>query len=110
MKKVIYTAIYFAPMLAFAQGTGQLGPLLTQIRSLLNQVVPVLLALAVIYFFWGLIQFLRGAGDPKAHELGKTHMIYGIIAIFLMVSVFGLVNYLTGTLNLSNSYPTPPQV
>ena len=111
MKKVIYAVVSFAPVLAFAQGLGQLESLVGNIRNLINSILPVLLALGVLYFFWGLITFIRSAGDPKGQEAGKSIMIWGIVALFIMVSVFGLLNWISGTVGLNNNTaPTLPRI
>ena len=111
MKKVIYAALSFAPIFALAQNLGNLSSLVQQIRSLINSIFPILLAIAVLYFFWGLITFIRGAGDPKKTAEGKGIMIWGIIALFVMVSVFGILNWLTQATGLtSNNVPTIPQI
>lgn len=111
MNKFIYGLMSFAPALAFAQGLGQVGGLVDNIRDLLNSILPILLALAVIYFFWGLVKFIKSAGDPKAREEGKGVMIWGVIAIFVMVSVFGIINWLGDTTGLdSGTVPNLPQI
>ena len=109
MKKFIYIALSFAPVLALAQGLGQATNVVDNITSLINKVIPLLFAIALIYFFWGLIQFLRASGtDPKAKDIGKTHMIYGILALAVMVSIYGIINWLTTTAGLTNTAPTLP--
>ena len=111
MKKSLYTALAFAPVFALAQGTNLSGlsSLITSLGGIIKQIIPLIFAVAVIYFFWGLIQFLKAAGDSKAHEAGRNHMIYGIIAIAVMVSVYGLISWLQSTLGISTvtSLPLP---
>ncbi len=106
MKKVIYAVLSFAPTLAFAQTAPNLSgisSLVGQVGRIINGVIPVIFALAVVYFFWGLIEFIRSAGDPAEAAKGKSIMIYGVIAIFIMVSIYGLVNWLQGTLGVSGN-------
>ena len=115
MKKILYTAISFAPMLALGQtGTGTvsgLGSLVTAIRALLNSLIPILIALAVIYFFWGLITFIRASGDEKKRAEGKGQMLWGIIAIAVMVSIFGIIAWLQSTLGVqTGSVILPPTI
>ena len=110
MKKVIYFVMSFAPVLALAQDaqttTGNLETLVRGLGRVINVIIPVLFAVAILFFFWGLIQFLRSAGDPEAQKAGKAHMIYGIIAIFVMVSIYGLVAWLQSTLGVTNTSTT----
>ncbi len=66
--------------------------------------VPVLFAVAFIVFIWGAFQaFILGANDQEAKGKGKHLMLYGLIGFFVMVSVWGLVNILTGSVGLNNS-------
>lgn len=116
MKKVLYALMSFGPVAALAQGTqGNLNGvsnLVTQIGGIIAKIIPIMFALAIIYFFWGLIQFIRSAGDPKKASEGKSIMIYGVIAIAVMVSIYGLVNWLTGNLGITQTntvtLPTVP--
>ena len=111
MKKVVYAAMSFAPVLALAQSVGNLPQFVTNVKNLVNLIIPVFFGVAVIYFFWGLVQYLRAGGDPKAQEQGKSHMLWGIIALAVMVSVYGLINWLVTLSGVNNSFtPTFPQV
>lgn len=77
-----------------------------------NVAVPVVFALAFIVFIWGVFQvFILGGTNEEAKEKGRALMIWGLIGFFVMVSVWGLVRILTGTVGLTNnvpSYPTAP--
>jgi hypothetical protein len=102
MKKIIYTLVSFMPVLTFAAVSfNGIGDLANSLTNVINRVIPFLFALAIIYFFWGLIQFIAGGSDPKKHEEGKRHMIYGILAIAIMASVFGLVSWLQTTFGIT---------
>lgn len=102
MKKVFYTALLFAPSLAFADtNLNGISQLVSSIGGIVAKIIPLMFAIAIVYFFWGLVQFLRGAGDPKMHDAGKAHMIYGVIAIAVMVSIYGLVAWLQTNLGVT---------
>ncbi len=108
MKKIIYTVLAVAPTFAFAA-----DPNFSAITALLNfaktaagTLIPLFIAAAVIFFFWGLVQFLRGAGDPKTHEAGKSHMILGIIVIAIMVSLSGIIAWLQNITGVGSSNGT----
>ncbi len=94
MKKVIYGLLAFAPVLAFAQSLSSLTTLVGQVKSVVTSILPLLFGVAIIYFFWGLIKFIRAAGDPKAVAEGKGVMIWGIVALLVMVSVYGILAWL----------------
>ena len=98
MKKILYTAMSFAPVLALAQTVGgtesALTGVITSVKNLINSIIPVLIGLAVVFFFWGLVTYIRASGDEKKREEGKSQMIWGIVAIAIMVSLFGLIAWL----------------
>lgn len=73
------------------------------INTINNVLVPVLFALAFIAFLWGAFQtFILGATNDEAKTKGKDLMLWGLIGFFVMVSVWGLVNILTGTVSFGN--------
>lgn len=111
MKKFAYAGLAFAlPLLAAAQ-VDSLQDLGAFIIDLINNVaVPLVFAIAFIVFIWGVFQyFIAGGHDEEAKDKGKSLMLWGLIGFFIMVSVWGLVNILTGTLNLDNQIPDLPQ-
>ncbi len=113
MKKFIYGAMSFLPTLAFAAIGNTVG-LLNDIAGLIGKVIPIMFALAIIYFFWGLVKFIQGAGDPKKTAEGRGIMIYGVIAIAVMASIYGLIGWLQTTLGVSGTgtvvLPTVPGI
>jgi len=74
------------------------------INTINNVLVPVLFAIAFIVFVWGAFNtFIVGANSEEVKEKGKNLMLWGLIGFFVMVSVWGLVNILTGTVSFGNS-------
>ena len=98
---------FLAPQLASAQATGcfaisdpnTFNVLLCRIATILNNVIPVLITVAVIYFIWGVIQY-GIAKDEGAKTGGRDAMIYGLIALMVIVSVWGLVNFIKNFVGL----------
>jgi hypothetical protein len=115
MKKVIYGLFVFGPMLALAQtqtGTTYVNSWITGIGTIIKDLIPIMLGLAVVYFFWGMIKFIMSAGDADKAKEGKGIMIWGVIAIAVMVALFGLVAWL-GTIfgvGTGASTLTPPTI
>ena len=74
------------------------------INTINNIFVPVIFAIAFIVFVWGAFDtFIRGANSEEVKEKGKNLMLWGLIGFFVMVSVWGLVNILTGTISFGNN-------
>jgi len=99
MKKFFLGLLAFLalPFMVSAGTIGSLGDLLAVFVSIINALMPFIVALAVLFFVWGVFQFVASAGDEEKRTEGRNKMIYGIIGIFVMVSVWGLVNLLEGT-------------
>ena len=98
-------ALSVAPSLAFAASkcaplaNGTIQKILCQIGDILNIVIPVVITLGLVYFVWGVISYVVG-NDEEAKKKGRDRMIYGIIGLAVIVSVWGLVNILLGTFGL----------
>lgn len=111
MNKILYGAMSLFPVLAMAQATQTLGNvtiLVQQAGNIMKLLIPMAFALAIIYFFYGVAKYIGKAGDPKAQEEGKNIMIYGVIGIAVMASVYGIVAYLQSTLGLGTNPTTIP--
>ncbi len=93
------------PLVSFAQTVSNLSSAGTLIINTINNVlVPVLFAIAFIVFLWGAFQtFIVGANDEEVKTHGKNLMLWGLIGFFVMVSLWGLVNILTGTVSFGTS-------
>ena len=95
------------PLVSLAEGTpvttvSGVGILI--ISTINNVLVPVLFAVAFIVFLWGAFDvFIIGSSSEEVKEKGKNLMLWGLIGFFVMVSIWGLVNILTGSANLGNT-------
>jgi hypothetical protein len=104
MKKALLGSLYFIPMLAFAQTPlGNIVTLVTEFGRIVRLLGPIVFSLAIIYFFWGIAKYVLAAGDPKAAAEGRSIMIWGVIAIAVMASIYGLVLWLQSTLGVQNT-------
>jgi ABC-type dipeptide/oligopeptide/nickel transport system permease subunit len=86
---------------------GNFTELIQIIIDIINPVLTVLIALAVLVFFKGLVQFIAKSGDEKSHAQGKSLMIWGLIALFVMVSVFGIVRVIYGEFGFREGFGIP---
>lgn len=112
-------AVAFLPVIALAQEGapalegGYLDQLGEQaITFITNTLVPLVFAIALVVFIWGLfMSFILGGSDPEKQKQGRDLMLWGIVAFFVMVSVWGLVNVLSGILGIgAGAVPETPNV
>ncbi|HEY5382994.1 MAG TPA: hypothetical protein VIJ88_00320 [Candidatus Paceibacterota bacterium] len=105
----ITLALLVTPLVASAQALQPIRNLIVALGGILNITIPVLIAAAIVVFFWGLVQYIRTSGE--GHEGGRNMMIAGLLSLFIMVSVWGLVNLAQGALGVSgNASVQIPQV
>jgi len=60
----------------------------------------MVIAIAVIIFLWGVVSYITAGADEEKRATARSLMIYGIIGLFVMVSVWGLVAVLGRTFNV----------
>ena len=108
MKKIITIFALVTPVFAFANS---LGDVLGTISTNLNIIIPMLMSLGLVYFIWGVVEYVL-SGNTEKKEQGQQHMIWGIIGLAVIVSIWGLVgilrNQFIGT--DSNTQPAIPCV
>jgi len=112
MKRLLASALLFAlPAIAFAEQQ-KIGILFQQILNFFAGVVsflgPVLISLALLAFFWALIQYLFNK-DAKAED-SKKYLGYSILILFVMVSIWGIIAFLQQNLGIGDGrdlYNTP---
>ena len=94
MKKVILATLALAPAFVFAQSLGNIETLMRSIGRLVDIALPIVVAVALLGFFWGLVKFIFAQGNEEAKADAKKIMLWGIIALFVMVSVWGLIRFI----------------
>ena len=57
-----------------------------------------MISISVLVFVYGAVEFIAGADNDQKRSDGKRHLIWGVIGIFIMVSVFGILNVLVRTI------------
>ena len=116
MKKTTLAALYGAllfalPAVAFAQALQPLRDIVVAIGGIIDILVPILIALALVVFFWGLVRYIWSSGGEEAKKEGRRIMIAGILSLFVMVSIWGIIQLAQGALGINgNAGVTVPGV
>lgn len=73
---------------------------------IINPLIGLMFAIALVVFIFGVIEFIRerDANSEKANT-GKQHLLWGLVGMFIMVSVFGIMNLIKGF--IGSTIPTP---
>lgn len=109
MKFFGVAGLFAAPVMALAQSAATSGGvavggntifnILGTIAAILNVIIPILITLAVVYVIYGVIKYAT-AKDEEAQKEGRTVIVSGIIALFVIVSIWGLVAILNSTFQI----------
>ena len=86
-----------------------IGNIICKIGFFLNKIIPVLLALGVIYFIWGVVTYMISE-DKETKDHGRGRIIYGIIGLAIIVGMWGLVNLVITGFGLDQSNMPPINV
>jgi len=73
--------------------------------TLIKSIVPFLFSLATVAFIWGIIQYFLNPENEENRKKGKSFMLWGIIALFVMISMWGLVGVLSNTFGVKTLLP-----
>lgn len=73
-----------------------------------NKILVILVAIGLVLFIWGVIRMMQNADSPETLQKSKNIILWGIIALFLMFSVIGVVSFLTRSTGGGN--PIIPQL
>jgi len=88
-------------MIAFAQEGAHVVAakgLLAKIESIiLFPLMTLMISVALLVFLWGMYEYVLHADDEGARTTGKTHMLYGIIGMLVMISAYAILRIAAGT-------------
>lgn len=73
------------------------------ISTLITPSFSIFLGAAVVFFLWNMMGVYKSSDNPEELAKVKKQAMWGIIAITIMVSMWGLVNFVTGSLQLKTS-------
>lgn len=66
-------------------------------KFFLNPLIVLMFSIALVTFIWGMFTFFGRKDNTEEIEKGKRHMLWGIIGMAIMVSVFGIMNFISST-------------
>ncbi len=107
MKKfiaLVSSAAVFSPLLAFAQTLTDINSVATKATNIGNLIVGLAISLAVLWIIISIVRYLIAGGDDIRKNMGMS-ILYGVIALFAILSIWGLVAILRNSFRTDDNVP-----
>lgn len=97
------------PLCLHAQDLDYLNAFIAFFQSeVLEPLLKLFIALSVILFLWGMVVFMANADNENARTAGKDKMVWGVVILFVMLSIWGFVNLLQEVTGVEDATMTAP--
>ena len=80
--------------------TSNLQDLISLIGGLISDLIPIAAGAAVLFFFWGLAKYVLAAGNKEKEMDGRRLIVNGLIAIFIIAALWGIIQWIGGVLDI----------
>lgn len=101
----------------FHQGS-TFASVIIDLIGVINMLVGVLSALALVVFFIGLVRYIKDSGDSHGHSEGRERIIWSLVALFILFSIWGILalmsiaffggtNFTGGSSNINGANDAP---
>ncbi|MBI2631094.1 hypothetical protein HYW73_02660 [Candidatus Nomurabacteria bacterium] len=87
----------FSTKIAYASLDTFLGNVYVEI---INPLIIFLFGLALVFFLYGVLEFILNQENEEAKTKGKSHMMWGIIGLVIMMGVWTILGMIINTFDL----------
>ena len=94
----IISTVMFLPSIALAQSPQSFSELVNLLINILQVAVPFIIGITIIVMLWAGAQTILHGDNPQKLADGRRVLMWGIIILFIMVTVWGFVNLLRSVL------------
>lgn len=67
--------------------------------NIVNPFITLLVAVAIIYFLYGVFKFVQNAASSDERKSGGMNMLWGAVGLFIMITAYGILNLILGTIS-----------
>lgn len=68
-------------------------------KVIINPLIVLIFSLAVVYFIYGLVRYLVSPDNEEVRKSSKSNMLWGLVGIFIMISVYAIINMIINTIS-----------
>lgn len=111
---IAITSLTLSPLVSFAQSDASacsnsfntIADIFVYLVCVLNAAaIPLIITVALIMFFAGIVKFIANSDDETKRKEGRQFMLWGIIALFVMLSIWGILQILANTFGFDFGVP-----
>jgi hypothetical protein len=118
MKSLIKSSIVASllmPVLALAQSNvinpganyGRVTDAIKALGSVVNGLTFIAMSAVLLLFFWGVAKYITAGADEEKRAAARSLMIYGVIGVFVVFSIWGLVALLGSIFGVGSGGSAP---
>lgn len=78
-------------------------------REIINPLILLLFALALVYFLYGMLEFISNASNDEKKTTGKVHMLWGVVGLTIMMGVWAILSMILNTVGIPKSEIDPQE-
>jgi hypothetical protein len=93
----------FSANVAYAASTNFNGFITNVDTIIINPLIKLLFALALVYFLYGVYEFIAHQDNEEAKTKGKEHIIWGLVGLTIMFGVWTILGIMLNTMNIPKS-------
>ncbi len=67
-------------------------------RYIFNPLIILMFAAALVYFLYGVFEFLMNSTSAEGREKGQSHMLWGLLGMVIMFGAFAILNLIGNTI------------
>ena len=105
----LFSVLLAIPLLAYAQNpdAGPVQLIILHTIVVLNVIIEIIITLAFVVFGWGIVKLIssKAGGDPKKVNDAKGILTYGIIGIFVLASMLGILTFIKTYIGIPGNAP-----
>ncbi len=67
-------------------------------EQVLNPLILLMFAAAVIYFLWGVLKYIQNSQSDSERQKGSQHILWGLVGIVIMMGVYTILRIALSTI------------
>ncbi|MBU6415399.1 hypothetical protein KGQ34_04145 [Patescibacteria group bacterium] len=115
MNKKVLTHIVISAALALTLplitlAAGDLNATITNFIGYAKAIINFLLVIATLVFIWGIVKYITAGGDAAKITEARSYIIWGLIGLAVMASVWALTYYIIDISLVGNNNTIPVNI